>query len=152
MTYIKKGISTMERKKRSERRTLLNKTNNPSYKGLNAGEKSALWKGGISRCYSRRIKPRNFCECCKSKENIIIHHIDNNPQNNELSNLQTVCRKCHAKIHGYGGKYGKGKKRYELVDYYCAVCGKKKTARSNLNRKFCSQKCYHKFYGRQLND
>jgi len=33
------------------------------------------------------------------KAKLTVHHIDNDPSNNELSNLVTLCRKCHDKIH-----------------------------------------------------
>ena len=30
---------------------------------------------------------------------MIVHHIDNDPYNNTLSNMVTVCMQCHKKIH-----------------------------------------------------
>lgn len=29
-----------------------------------------------------------------------VHHIDGNPTNNNESNLMSICRQCHEKIHG----------------------------------------------------
>jgi len=46
------------------------------------------------------------CVKCGSKDNLLVHHIDgsrklgNNSMNNELSNLITLCYKCHAIEHG----------------------------------------------------
>lgn len=46
-----------------------------------------------------------LCRMCKTDVNVIVHHIDesrNNPNqliNNSLSNLMSLCRKCHAKVH-----------------------------------------------------
>jgi DNA-directed RNA polymerase subunit RPC12/RpoP len=42
------------------------------------------------------------CVSCGKRSNglkrqLNIHHIDNNPQNNEINNLQTLCIECHAK-------------------------------------------------------
>ena len=39
------------------------------------------------------------CLLCGSKKSIIVHHVDENRQNNEMDNLRTLCRKCHPKIH-----------------------------------------------------
>src|ERR1700722_9471577 len=40
------------------------------------------------------------CPFCKNKEaeHFEIHHIDNNTENNELSNLIMLCPTCHSKI------------------------------------------------------
>lgn len=32
------------------------------------------------------------------RQDIIIHHIDRNPYNDELSNLQVICSGCHYRI------------------------------------------------------
>lgn len=48
---------------------------------------------------------RNFtCQRCgihqeELKEKLIVHHIDENKQNLEFTNLMAVCRKCHLYIH-----------------------------------------------------
>ena len=39
---------------------------------------------------------------CKGK--LGIHHIDGNPENNELSNLLLLCNSYHVKDHGFGTK------------------------------------------------
>lgn len=50
------------------------------------------------------------CVKCGSVKNIVVHHIDGSRRlgvknmNNELSNLQTLCRKCHAVAHNQSGK------------------------------------------------
>lgn len=41
----------------------------------------------------------NFCELCNSNLRLEVHHIDKNPRNNHVSNLQVLCSKCHHKIH-----------------------------------------------------
>lgn len=35
----------------------------------------------------------------RSKIRLTIHHIDENVRNNDPSNLSTLCRKCHDKLH-----------------------------------------------------
>lgn len=52
------------------------------------------------------------CTRCKSKEKLIVHHIDNSRKvngalrmNNDLTNLVTLCRPCHAWTHGQTSDY-----------------------------------------------
>lgn len=69
------------------------------------GEKSGLWKGGVSRTYCHRIMKENLnliqkCQICdNNKVKLEIHHKDFNCKNNNLNNLIIVCRSCHNKIH-----------------------------------------------------
>ena len=39
------------------------------------------------------------CNKCLREKNVDIHHLDGNPFNNMLSNLQSLCRSCHVKEH-----------------------------------------------------
>lgn len=52
-----------------------------------------------SNCTPCRTKARknkkSYCEKCGATERLEIDHIDANRSNNELSNLQTLCNKCH---------------------------------------------------------
>lgn len=41
------------------------------------------------------------CEICKNDENVHIHHLDGNPENNTEDNLMFLCRKCHGKVTGF---------------------------------------------------
>lgn len=74
------------------------------------------WKGGISRnkLYTKKewikiikkiYKRDNWnCQICGNHGGLLnCHHIDQNPLNNSLNNLITLCPTCHAKIHGRGG-------------------------------------------------
>lgn len=47
---------------------------------------------------------RNRCVVCGSKENIEIHHLDGDTNNNEQCNLMVLCRNCH---HRLGRKMNK---------------------------------------------
>lgn len=42
---------------------------------------------------------QDTCELCGKVGRVDVHHIDENPQNNNPSNLQVLCRSCHMKIH-----------------------------------------------------
>ena len=69
-------------------------------KGKHKGKANPAWKGGMSRGWGNRIKKESsVCGKCGSNENLEVHHLDKNPQNNELSNLQILCRYCHKIEH-----------------------------------------------------
>jgi hypothetical protein len=41
-----------------------------------------------------------WCEICGKKSLwLVVHHKDENRENNELENLQRLCRRCHALVH-----------------------------------------------------
>ena len=50
------------------------------------------------------------CECCGNTEwlgkpiNLELHHINGNPRDNRLENLQMLCPNCHSYTDTYGGK------------------------------------------------
>lgn len=39
------------------------------------------------------------CSKCGAKDNLLVHHADLDDQNNELSNLVTLCNACHCSLH-----------------------------------------------------
>lgn len=46
----------------------------------------------------RSAKPK--CEVCgRNDKRLYVHHKDENPLNNEASNLQTLCGSCHRRAH-----------------------------------------------------
>lgn len=58
--------------------------------------------------YFRRFRKRLIkkiggqCQQCGQKEDLQVHHINCNPINNEVKNIQILCRKCHRLIHRAG--------------------------------------------------
>jgi len=46
-----------------------------------------------------RKQMRNCCERCSSQRFLEVHHKDRDLTNNHISNLETLCRSCHAKEH-----------------------------------------------------
>ena len=42
----------------------------------------------------------DLCESCKESPAVERHHKDDNPLNNDPSNLLFVCRKCHMRLDG----------------------------------------------------
>lgn len=58
------------------------------------------WRNRCEVCRQKAWKHRkDYCESCNKKwesgRKFDVDHIDNNPSNNDPSNLQTLCRKCH---------------------------------------------------------
>ena len=43
------------------------------------------------------------CQECEGIYRICVHHLDDNPYNNELANLQVLCWPCHQKKHDPSG-------------------------------------------------
>jgi len=41
----------------------------------------------------------NKCEECGQNHDLLVHHIDHNRDNNELSNFKVLCSSCHAMTH-----------------------------------------------------
>ena len=77
------------------------------------GELAPNWSGGKSfeeygiefnGKLKQFIKDRDFNICqtpgCMNTENLCVHHIDYNKQNNSLDKLTTLCVSCHAKTNG----------------------------------------------------
>jgi len=54
-------------------------------------------KSGIAMY--RNIVKHKKCQRCGSDGKINVHHIDRNRYNNDLSNLEVLCTKCHAHEH-----------------------------------------------------
>jgi hypothetical protein len=54
-----------------------------------------------SRYRSRKLIDNSICtKCNKDYGRIEVHHIDENPFNNNLSNLISLCVSCHRLLHG----------------------------------------------------
>ena len=51
------------------------------------------------RLRARQLKPRVACEMCGAKSNLHVHHVNGNPANNSMPNLQVLCASCHLKLH-----------------------------------------------------
>lgn len=68
------------------------------------GEQNPEWKGEEATHNSKRQRARKRfrlgpCEMC-GKPGKDRHHRDNDPGNNESSNVQILCRKCHMVADG----------------------------------------------------
>lgn len=68
--------------------------------GNQNGKSNPNYKNGILN-YRRRAlahygKKCNRCESCKF---LIVHHVDENRNNNHLTNLEVLCKSCHQVHH-----------------------------------------------------
>lgn len=109
---------------------------------------------GRIRCYDKYERkvvsyPRalyEFVTGMKLYKNQQIHHIDGNPLNNDISNLEVCYIGEHQKHHN-------PRKYYEVKKFYCKECGREiyltpkqqmyltSTINRGRNGPFCSRRC-----------
>jgi len=83
------------------------------------------------------------CTECGSKKQLVVHHKDGNGRgskrpNNSMRNLQTLCRRCHQRVHRVLDRWAR--------DFdQCRRCGT--TERTHNAKGFC-WKCYSIVHGR----
>lgn len=65
------------------------------------GESNSSWSNthSTARIINNLFLHKDKCEKCGKTGKLDIHHIDENPNNNNLENLMCLCRSCHMKIH-----------------------------------------------------
>src|SRR3990167_2942070 len=80
---------------------------------IRVGEKSNLWKGGVSfesypvdwtKTLRRSIRERDYytCQVCKEPQGdtaLDVHHIDYDKKNCNPENLISLCNSCHSKTN-----------------------------------------------------
>lgn len=49
------------------------------------------------------VEADRTCVVCRRRGEVQIHHLDEDPANNDFANLVTVCANCHADVHGSAG-------------------------------------------------
>jgi len=91
--------------------------------------------------YSKHKK--DHCEKCNSNEKLLVHHLDNNMSNNVISNLQTLCKRCHQIEHqcwlNLKDRTGKYSVRRPKI---CEWCEKQfLPCKSYQIQKYCSRTC-----------
>ena len=50
---------------------------------------------------------KQMCEACRATTQLHAHHVDGNPQNNEPTNIQTLCVHCHNFLHATAARRGR---------------------------------------------
>lgn len=122
-----------------------------------SGPDNAAWRGGVSefeycsdwKALARSIRQRDKYTCqdcgeCRKNWGIAlhVHHIDWDKQNNDRSNLVSLCTVCHRVRHG-GKRLPKtqlGKVPY-AVDKTCHQCGSTFMSNRYDKTRHCSQSC-----------
>lgn len=95
--------------------------------------KSILFKHGLKT---------NKCECCgiETWNNLPIvmqlHHIDGDPTNNTLENLQILCPNCHSQTDTYCKSSHKNVIKKET--YICPTCGEEMKGKTSKHCKRCN--------------
>jgi 5-methylcytosine-specific restriction endonuclease McrA len=92
--------------------------------GFGAG---SLGRFGLKKLLDIYTKYDGCCDLCKTDKNLTIHHIDGkgrhwqekgNKMNNELPNLQLLCRRCHGSIEGRVKSKINNKCRIKIKEMY----------------------------------
>lgn len=80
--------------------------------GNQAAENNHQYKTGIGSYSEKAFKfYGKICNRCSSSKHLVVHHIDENRRNNDLTNLEVLCKRCHQEHHATRdtlGKYTKG--------------------------------------------
>ena len=63
------------------------------------GPNNHQWSGFSAEYSYRHHSKDDSCWMCGSTKYLVRHHIDLNRKNNEKTNITTVCRSCHSKLH-----------------------------------------------------
>ena len=95
----------------------------------NRGKNHVLWKGDAALDHSKRNRAQQKFTLgeCVSCGNAATdrHHKDGDPGNNDSSNIQILCRRCHMNVDGRLDKLKKLIRRGNPRKYtHCIVCGK----------------------------
>lgn len=76
------------------------------------GKNNHQYKNGIGTFRKKAFQNyENICNKCKAKNNLLVHYIDENRNNNNLENLEILCKRCHQLHHEKRnslGQYTKG--------------------------------------------
>jgi len=80
------------------------------------GKNHPGFKTGVGRSYYCKLAFSTYgkiCCLCGGLQNLCVHHKDENRFNNEVENLEVICRRCHAKKHNLHKSLPKGNRLSE---------------------------------------
>lgn len=91
-----------------------NKANASKQSLSKSGKNNPMYRHGLYSVKNSNGSKRKIldlirkCEICDIQgeigtKGLVVHHKDENQENNKLSNLLVVCRTCHHKLHNKGG-------------------------------------------------
>lgn len=92
------------------------------------GNQSSRSAHTTSRKANELFLQRYECELCGKTQNLDVHHIDGDYQNNKIDNLMVLCRSCHMKQHRQKGE--------------CIICGQPVRGHGYCNKHYIRYKKY----------
>lgn len=69
------------------------------------------------------------CNRCNRQDHLEVHHIDRDRKNNDIKNLEVLCKKCHTREH-----------RPKKDNALCKICRAPTKRPGNI---YCSRYCYY---------
>jgi len=83
------------------------------------------------------------CERCGSASHLIVHHRDEDIANNDLANLETLCRRCHQMTHRCWENLPLGQAPWNKTpERACIWCGQiYHRPAYQIGQGFCSRRC-----------
>ena len=101
-----KGLTKETDKRVAKYAKTKNGKKNPKISERYKGKGNPNYKNGIRTGKRMILEVNKICQECGSDERLEVHHKDKNRKNNNLNNLQLLCRSCHSKQHR-GKEWGK---------------------------------------------
>ena len=70
------------------------------------------WKGGCPAWQAKKYR-KTSCEHCGSTRHLCLHHRNEDRRDRRKSNLITLCRSCHSRVHRLHKNFEKTGKKFE---------------------------------------
>lgn len=108
------------------------------------GSNNGNWRGGTSDWYYEKRVQKLNCQMCgvSRKEKLLdVNHVDGNHKNNNPSNWEVLCRKCHMIKDGRIKnliKSNKTEKRRQISSQRMREYNLKYNSLRNRNERYCS--------------
>lgn len=94
--YCKKCRSEYSKQRRED----INKRGREYYKKYHTPSHEAVARVLFRRTkIYKTVRENSCCTTCGTIKDLCIHHIDEDYKNNDIGNLQVMCRSCHSKHH-----------------------------------------------------
>lgn len=93
----------------------------------NSGKKNGNYSNGITILFRKVLEKNSQCKICSATEPLVIHHLDNNHNNNIYSNLIVLCNQCHNNLHQRGYNFRKQKWFIRISEYFTSIQGEGKS-------------------------
>jgi len=85
-------------------------------------------------CRRAQIYKKHHCEKCEATNALVAHHIDGDQSNNIESNIATLCKVCHNRLHRLQGDIK------PMPAGHCRLCGGPKVRKGLCPRHYARMK------------